>query len=982
MQPLEFLAAVLPSVGHYCAVELTTKKREHKWVRTKEELLAEVEAFDASNKDAYFALASFAEVGDRTVENAQYLRALVLDIDCGEGKPYPTQKQGAMALHNFLADTKLPVPIQVNSGYGIHVYWPLDRDVPVAEWRVAGERLKRLAARHRLQIDSVIGANAAQVLRVPGTHNYKRGAVKQVRVVFGTAQTCSFDDIAEMLAREVNGHDVLAKPEVALEGKRLDGNGLTLLQNFEHSFGNLWTKTLNGSGCGQLEWYMRNANDQATEPVWRALIGVAKFCNDGEKALKKLTALHPRPDSEVRSKWAAKEEGPWTCDKFDQINPGVCDKCSHRGRIKTPLLLGRTLLVDDEPKEVTLPTPVAALNAAPQIMLRPDPPPTFYYGQHGGIYTEVPDKDNKGNVLQVCVLDYFLYTRQSLMDHETGEVLIEWVAEMPTGTKTFVVPLKDLAEKGSALKAMMAHGILPMFKAQTQMHNYVYSAARKEATHNGSKIAPERYGWQDDGSFVLNRVRYMSDGSVTSVPMGKLQNLDSITHATGSLDEWKSVVAMYMQKQHTNVLLGMTVALGAPLMRYSGLNFLLVCLSSPQSGTHKTAALYLAASVYGQPKQYAVHSETSAGTLQVRLASLGSLPLMQDESTLKVDQEGWLENLLMSATGGKDKERQQQRGGVELRQRSGWASLGLFTSNQSFAESLQSRNIKRNAELLRMLEIPMNDAPHYTPTELHKLTLLQSNYGHAGQLYVHWLVQNQDVAKARVKYWSDLLFKVANTEERFWVYGLACMLAGAEMFGKGYANIMNLPLQALATRAMQVLVEARAGTTGNVATAEDVFGKYMEQNYSKMLVVTKDPSDPSHSIRLAMGMNPAKVNQPRADLAGRIERGVVPGMVHIYIPKEKWLAHCRSCGYPAKTFAMQSGYKVRERRKELWADTDHNVGTRICTVIEMPETQWQQNLLSATTDSAPATSSSQPSTPTPQRPTSQPVQASASSTAR
>jgi hypothetical protein len=46
---------------------------------------------------------------------------------------------------------------------------------------------------------------------------------------------------------------------------------------------------------------------------------------------------HERARSEIT--------GPTTCDRFrevnDEVNPGGCDGCLHRGRINTPIVLGR-----------------------------------------------------------------------------------------------------------------------------------------------------------------------------------------------------------------------------------------------------------------------------------------------------------------------------------------------------------------------------------------------------------------------------------------------------------------------------------------------------------------------------------------------------------------------------------------------------------------------------------------------------------------
>ena len=56
MQPLDFLAAVLPSSGLYCAAEFTTKKKEHLFVDTRDELISIGDKWTGT-KDAYFGLA-------------------------------------------------------------------------------------------------------------------------------------------------------------------------------------------------------------------------------------------------------------------------------------------------------------------------------------------------------------------------------------------------------------------------------------------------------------------------------------------------------------------------------------------------------------------------------------------------------------------------------------------------------------------------------------------------------------------------------------------------------------------------------------------------------------------------------------------------------------------------------------------------------------------------------------------------------------
>jgi hypothetical protein len=94
MQPLDFLAAVLPSSGLYCAAEFTTKKKEHLFVDTRDELISIGDKWTGT-KDVYFALASFEEPGSRTADNATQLRSLFIDLDSGRQEDLQvTQRSG------------------------------------------------------------------------------------------------------------------------------------------------------------------------------------------------------------------------------------------------------------------------------------------------------------------------------------------------------------------------------------------------------------------------------------------------------------------------------------------------------------------------------------------------------------------------------------------------------------------------------------------------------------------------------------------------------------------------------------------------------------------------------------------------------------------------------------------------------------------------------------------------------------------------
>ena len=111
----------------------------------------------------------------RTAKNATAAGSFWLDIDCGEGKDYETQKQAVKAIKKFCLACDLPKPLLVNSGGGLHVYWPLDRAVPKDDWLPVAGRLKELTHNSaiRLYADDTRTADISSVLRPIGTHNWK-----------------------------------------------------------------------------------------------------------------------------------------------------------------------------------------------------------------------------------------------------------------------------------------------------------------------------------------------------------------------------------------------------------------------------------------------------------------------------------------------------------------------------------------------------------------------------------------------------------------------------------------------------------------------------------------------------------------------------------------------------------------------------------------------------------------------------------------
>src|SRR5262249_19047415 len=142
-----FLDTMLPETGAYAIRGLRKGQPTlSRFVASKEELVDQGREMSCAGYDAYFATASFVSAeGKQDAGNIAYKKAFYLDIDYAKPNPGCTVEErielflqsslaAAVGLKALLVETKLPTPWIVASGNGLHVYWPLDKEITPTEW--------------------------------------------------------------------------------------------------------------------------------------------------------------------------------------------------------------------------------------------------------------------------------------------------------------------------------------------------------------------------------------------------------------------------------------------------------------------------------------------------------------------------------------------------------------------------------------------------------------------------------------------------------------------------------------------------------------------------------------------------------------------------------------------------------------------------------------------------------------------------------
>ena len=935
MTPLEFLAAVLPepSTGTYCVAELSSNKKEHQYDASIEDLHAPVTAWHAADKDVYFALSTFAEAGKRTADNARAIRSLFIDMD-----GYASKKDAAAALGSFLEKTGMSTlgnPFIVGSGGGLHVYWPFSKSVDIVSWKPVAENFKRLCRQEGMAIDMTVTADAARVLRVPGTTNFKKkyATPRPVRLL-AEGDTFSFDALSELISDRLTAPAYNAPNNVInLPGMRPSAApsaaSVKMFENNSTRFKTIWMATQTGAGCGQLAHYAENATDDGMEPLWRGLLSITQKCDDGNKAAGWLSQMHPYPPERMHEKLRS-IKGPYPCIKFDSENPGICTSCKHWGKITNPLALGREVRVSTEEKDIPInnPSVIDKIVDAPHKIRRPPAPKGFAYGDKGGVYVErlVEQDDGSKAKKLVPILPYDMFVVDIL--NAQNDHSVHMIALRPEGPVNLIIPQKVVVSNVETVKALAQQNVIASFGQgnDKNLFDYVRACVEEASTNKVAVKVPASYGWQDDGTYVFAGRIFAKGKPPTSLPMPGLENLQSFTEPAGNIENWRKFINLLIAKKMYKHLAVVLAGAGAPLMRYTKLFGMTFHCASTESGTGKSLALEAAASVWGHPTRYRTGKSTSPVAMQQRLGLLQNHPLITDELTSKNRENfEWLPEFLLDMTQGKGKERMEAGSNKERLNLSTWATNALLSSNTHMVDILTGgRKHAAEGELRRLLEVLMEDSLSWEPHEIEIIKSLQDNYGTAGIMMIEYMVEHEAELEPLVTSTVTRMYQEFNAtnDERFWMAGIGASVAAGILWGKNYAGIVDLPIKEIIKAFLDTVKYMRKAMKNSARAAEDVLNAYTGENYGKFVVVKRSDG----SLLAQLGGN-QEIDQSitRTSVAGRIEHEITPGFVDYYIEEALLKAYCAtmSFGYAAfiKNLSETEGFFVERMKKDMTSKT-------------------------------------------------------------
>jgi len=754
MDTLKFLQRVLPSAGLYVTTVINPDGRKQGFFATIDELAKAVLGLDQRGNNTYFAISAFVEKGNRKQENVRATKVVALDVDCGESKPFPTWREGLQALGKFVLELKLPKPMIVHSGNGLHVYWTLTEELEPSRWKPLAEAMKAAAKDKGFEIDPAVPADSARILRPVGTRNPKGNNV--VKLLLDAPET-TVEVLTTSLSAYMVAHLVSLPRSTSSSGL---AQALQVHQEFPPA-----NATVITTKCQQISWCTKNQGE-VQEPLWYGLMGVAAYCQDSDAVAISWSDQHPSYNaSDTLRKvahWRSATTGPTTCSKFEELRPGGCKGCKFKDKVGTPARLGIQYLE------------VAPPSTAPDRAATDIPVPRPFKRTVDGMKMTIDETD-----IDICKFDIYpvAYGKDESLGYET--VRYHW-NRPHLGWQELVMRQAYLTDGHREFATILAdQGIVLNGKKQTEyfqlmLRSYMDELRQKRAMTNMYSTM----GWKDNYSqFVIGDtiLRRNADGSVSKEAITLAATSQRLGHElwgkAGSLDAWVAFSALLERTNLMPHMFALGVSLSAPFYAFTGLHGLTVSLYGPTGGG-KTLAQYWQQSVWGTPEKLHFAAKFTQNTLFSRMGLYCHLPMTIDEATMVNDKE--VGDFLYWVSQGRDKARLNRN--AEERDARTWASPTTISTNKSWASKLIASGLDTDAQMARLLEVSVPVHPmfvHGSEAGRKVYQFLTENHGHVGHAYLTKLLElgpdgiRATIAEATATFQKRYKCKFAGAE-RYW----------------------------------------------------------------------------------------------------------------------------------------------------------------------------------------------------------------------
>jgi hypothetical protein len=646
---------------------------------------------------------------------------------------------------------------------------------------------------------------------------------------------------------------------------------------------------------------MRDTKGDVGYEHWRGVIGIIKHCTEGiplARAWSEERVATGHAQTDVLTRYTTWDTGPATCEFFSKHNPGGCDGCAHKGKIKSPIVLGRVV---PEPEAVTVEAVVDGVAMAVQV-------PEFPHGyewKDGAMIRHLKDKDGIWHPNTFSHSLFYLIHRERKEDNSFA---VGVRTHRPDhSTLDFSLDTSHIASPQKLMEVLAGSGEITVSnqkEASVHMTAYVRDNLERLKSKANEINTLTSYGWKDqpDGTqaFLIGDRLYKADGTMTKVLVGGYA-ADFLNHfptPRGSvLDYAMAVNRVYSTRKMEPMQYAFCSGFGSILTPFSDESLykgLLLAIYGGETAKGKTTVCYAAQLAFGDAEKMMIQG-SKGSTISAQYAQMGaygSIPMLYDEFG-NIDPDEFSE-FAYRVSSGQEKARMTSagKGGVRKASQTEWRMSPYLTGNKDFHAILAQHNQNSQAEAVRLIQIAIDkyDIPQYPEGEVALwVRQMERNHGVAGAAFVQWVVTHQNEMVTRLAEWNaKIVPHIPGPKYRFYrAHATATLAAASIMKDLGVIDFDIEQMFLFSMGLMKALCESVTET--NMLTAEDALNT-MVNDFQPNILNTHEYRDNRHNN------GPEPTGRVYAAIAGRYVlgdgKGKDPMSGMLFISRQKMKDWC------------------------------------------------------------------------------------------
>ncbi len=688
-----------------------------------------------------------------TAKDVSVITAFGMDIDILDGSAHVSvklPKTKAEALE-FLASLPCPPSFTVDSGHGVHAYWLLDQAIDVDKvgldkvkrmMRALTDAVNALAAKRGWEFDPV--TEPSHILRAPGTINHKNGQQVEVGFPIGDGRRYTIEELeaACVEMQYLASPDAFVEFDETHEGRR-PAFQLPKVAEEGHRNMTLFRYACSLRAKGQELETIRAATQHVNDSICSPPL------NDPEvESIVRSACRYPAGPTKPKSVTPIANQ-----PVILPATPDV-DTLDARELISNPVL--DTILFAPDPVERLLRLEACRTRARKLGVVRGfnelwkakqtmhlaatahakksdasargiDLPGIPLHGLQAGEWTVDAHGVHRTRFVngvplseEACPHPILLVERLVNVDTHVEKARIAWVRDGALWEDT-VVSRSVIASRQSIV-ALSDFGVMVTTENAKYQVQYLHEFESLNFDIIPRRRSVSRFGWIGNLEFSP----YAPDITFDGDP--RMRSLFHAVGAQGDSDKWLACARSARRSPMARAIIAASFA--APLVWLLGKQVFFVHFWGV-TGTGKTVAMHLAASVWGDPRVLTRTFNSTGVGLERTAALLNSLPMILDEFQTMDKRKFDVGQLMYQLAEGVSKGRGTKLGGIEPEMH--WANVILTNGEEPLTTSSSGGGAKNRAIEISIDQSLFPDAPGVAQ-------VVASNYGYAGKAYIDGLI--------------------------------------------------------------------------------------------------------------------------------------------------------------------------------------------------------------------------------------------------